>query len=223
MIKRTIVAVSLSLTSAVVLAQQTVQYEVTITNITLGQTFTPQLVVTHPGDIQLFELGAPPSEALAIMAEGGDTGPLADTVANDATGVQTIPGLLAPGMSVTTTIEGSARDGYLSVAAMLIPTNDAFMALNRVPLPNNRSTGETFLVPAYDAGSEFNDQSCQNMPGPRCGGEGFSPEPGEGYVHISNGFHDIGEVDAGGFEVLGPRVYDWRNPVASIRVTRIGR
>jgi len=136
MIKHTIAAVSLSLTSALVLAGQTAQYEVTITNITPGQTFTPQLVVTHPGNIRLFELGAPASEALAIMAEGGDTGPLADTLANDAIGVQTIAGMLAPGKSVTTQKEGSASNGYLSVAAMLIPTNDAFMALNRVPSPD---------------------------------------------------------------------------------------
>ena len=36
-------------------------YEVTVTNITPGQTFTPQMVVTHAADISLFQLGEPAS------------------------------------------------------------------------------------------------------------------------------------------------------------------
>ena len=78
------------------------------------------------------------------------------------------------------------------------------------------------MVPAYDAGTEYNDQDCANIPGPRCGGAGFDPVPAEGdegYVHISNGFH---ELDAEPIvEILGPHVYDWRNPVAVITVTRV--
>jgi alkaline phosphatase len=40
---------------------------------------------------------------------------------------------------------------------------------------------------------EMNDQSCQHIPGPRCGGEAVSAESGEGIVHIGNGFHDLGQ------------------------------
>jgi Spondin_N len=224
MMKYLSVTLGLSLVSILAVAEHSVRYEVTITNITPGQTFTPQLVVTHPRDVRLFELGTPASEPLAIMAEGGDTGPLTDSVAGVATDAQTIGGLLAPGMSASVVVEGSARNGYLSAVAMLIPTNDTFFGLNGIPLPDRRSSEVTYLVPGYDAGSEVNDQSCQNMPGPRCpGGIGFSSEPGEGFVHIGNGFHELGEVDAAGFEVLGPRVYDWRNPVARITVTRLGK
>ena len=40
------------------------KYEVTITNLTPGQSFTPQLVATHSRKVSLFELGQPAGEAL---------------------------------------------------------------------------------------------------------------------------------------------------------------
>jgi hypothetical protein len=82
----------------------------------------------------------------------------------------------------------------------------------------------TYEVPAFDAGSEANDQNCANIPGPRCGGAGSSPGTNagdEGFVHISNGFHELGSMDDIGNEILGPLTYDWRNPVATITVRRI--
>lgn len=198
-------------------AQRHAQYEVTITNITKGQTFTPQLVVTHKRDAAIFALGQPASEALAILAEGGDTAPLTDELANLTTGATTVAGLLGPGESVSTVIAGNPRRDELSVAAMLIPTNDTFVSLDGVALP--RRGERVYMAPAYDAGTEINDQDCSNIPGPRCGGEGFNGADGEGYVHIGNGFHALTE-SAGG-EVLGPLQYDWRNPVARITVRRI--
>lgn len=82
------------------------------------------------------------------------------------------------------------------------------------------------LVPAYDAGTEYNDQNCAYIPGPQCGGggEGYSAGPGEGdegFVHIGNGFHDLGEKDQSGNEILDPKTYDWRNQVARITVRRM--
>lgn len=198
------------------------EYEVTITNITPGQTFTPQLVVTHPRSVRLFELGEPASEALEIMAEGGDTAPLAASVDDHAFDTQTIGGLLGPGESTSVVVSGPKWGGFISVAAMMIPTNDNFFAVNGVSLPYRGV--KTTLVPAYDAGTEYNDQSCQNIPGPRCGGIGYSPEPAqgdEGFVHIGNGFHEIGDFDSNGFEVLGPKVYDWKNAVAKVSVKRV--
>lgn len=199
-----------------------VKYEVTITNITPGQTFTPQLVVTHPGSVNLFTLGEPASVELEILAEGGDTAPLTALVAEHAFDAQTIAGLLGPGQSSRILVSGPRWGGYLSVAAMMIPTNDNFFAVDAIRLPFRGSS--TVMVPAYDAGTEYNDQSCQNIPGPRCGGEGYSPEPAstdEGFVHISNGFHELGDFDSNGFELLGPKVYDWKNAVAKVTVKRV--
>ena len=55
-----------------------------------------------------------------------------------------------------------------------------------------------------------------HIPGPICGGAGLSPGENpddEGYVHIHRGIHGIGDLNAS--------VYDWRNPVARITVTRV--
>ena len=69
---------------------------------------------------------------------------------------------------------------------------------------------------AYDAGSEDNDESCAHIPGPiECGGMGepFSEGLAEGFVHVSNGIHGVGD--------LQPSMYDWRGAVAMVRVVRI--
>ena len=217
MFKQSILALGLTLSTAAALSQPAVEYEVTITNITPGQTFTDQLVVVHPGSVQLFELGAEAGEPLEILAEGGNPERVIQQVADVAMDVDVIPGLLAPGETASTLVTGHPSRGYISLAAMLIPTNDTFVALNKVRLP--RSGTATYMVPAYDAGTEINDQNCLNMPGPVCGGEGYSDEPGEGFVHIGNGFHELGDDP----DVLGPQVYDWRNSVARITVRRTNR
>jgi hypothetical protein len=199
------------------------QYEVTITNITKGQTFTPQLIATHDGSVSLFELGAPASAGLELLAEAGDTSGAAGELTAQGShvgDVQTIPAPLEPGHSVSMRLTGRPFQHYFTLAAMLIPTNDTFVSLNRVRLP--RWGRRVYTALAYDAGSEANDQNCAHIPGPRCGGEGFSPGPNEGdegYVYVSNGFHDLEDSEEA--EVLGPFVYDWRNPVARIVIKRV--
>jgi hypothetical protein len=215
----------LSMISSLAFADRYFKYEVTITNITQGQTFTPQLVVTHNRKIALFELGQPASPELEILAEGGNTQPLTDLISGlkEVGEVQTIAGLLEPGESISTVIKTNPRKHpVISLAAMLIPTNDTFVAMDSLRLPYRGK--RSYHLKAYDSGTEYNDQNCANMPGPRCGGEGVSEGVGdndEGYVYVSNGFHDLGDKDEAGNEILGPSVYDWRNPVAKVTVQRV--
>ena len=216
MFKKHFLALTLTMAATQAMAQQGIEYEVAITNLSPGQSFTPQLVVTHPGNVRLFRIGNPARETLEILAEGGDTAPLAERLAPSADEVKTVDGLLGPGQTVTTTITATDARHFLSIAAMMIPTNDTFMALNRARLPVAGSA--TFTVPAYDAGSEANDQDCANIPGPTCGGVGYVGAPAEGdegFVHVSNGMHDLGG------DTLSPAIYDWRNPVARITVRRM--
>lgn len=174
--------------------------------------------------VRLFTLGEPASEALAVLAEDGSPAPLIAALegAGKAVGdIQTIGSLLAPGATSTVMVEGRPGHDVISVAAMLIPTNDTFFAINGKRLPRFGSL--TFRAVAYDAGTEANDQNCLNIPGPRCGGVGSSPGNNagdEGFVHISNGFHEL-PPDAAGGEVLQPFQYDWRNPVATVQVRRV--
>ena len=195
------------------------RFEVTITNLTRGQQFTPILVASHKPNVKLFELGKPASTELATLAEEGNTAPLAAALAAlPGTGqVVTGSGLTNPGASTTLVVEGRRGFGFLSVAAMLIPTNDGFFALNGVALPRGNDM-LTLTAPAYDAGSERNDELCVSIPGPffaECGGSGGGGKPGggEGYVHIHAGIHGIGNLPAA--------TRDWRNPVALITVRRV--
>jgi Spondin_N len=218
MYKQLTFTLALAAFSGAALAQPAA-WEIKVTNNTPAQTFTPLIVMAHSAEYDMFEVGQPASEALEAMAEGGDTGPLAQEAEFFATSTESNGALLGPGESTSVVVKGRVGQSRLSLAGMLLPTNDTFIAIKSAPLP--RFFENTHMVPAYDAGTEDNDQSCQHIPGPLCGGEAISASGGEGFVHISNGFHDLGSEDAEGFEVLSPITYDWRNPVATVRVRRI--
>ena len=202
--------------SAVATAQH---LQVTITNLTAAQTFTPIMVASHKAGVTLFTLGQPASTDLEHVAEAGDLSELEATLsANpDVKDVVDSGAPLGPGQSVTLTVTSGGSFDHVSVAAMLIPTNDGFFALNGMPGPAaglNRSI--TYYSPAYDAGTEANDELCAHIPGPAgvCAGEGFNAARDDvNFVHIHPGIHGIGDLSAA--------TYDWRNPAASIVITRV--
>ncbi|MDS4031208.1 MAG: spondin domain-containing protein [Candidatus Contendobacter sp.] len=192
-----------------------VMYEVTITNITRGSLFAPILVASHRSGVSLFALGEPASAELAMLAEGGNVEPLAQALRADSrvVDVANSGGPLEPGQSVTVQVAAQGAD-HISLAAMIVPTNDGFIALNGVEAP--RSGSETHWVPGYDAGSEPNDELCVSIPGPQCGGEGASPlAGGEDFVHVHSGIHGIADLKA--------EEYDWRNPVAVVTIKKTAR
>lgn len=208
-------ALSSLLLVAVAEASDKSMYEVEITNVTQGQSFTPMIVVTDRDPVPIFALGDAASDELATLAEGGATGPLEELFEEEGATVHVDDGgLLGPGETRVLLVDAGRRARYLSLAGMLLPTNDTFVALNSIRLPKRGQA--THAAVAYDAGTEENDQDCESIPGPLCGGEPDSlpAETDEGYVYVSNGFHDLGD------EVLGPVVYDWKNPVAVIKIQR---
>jgi hypothetical protein len=192
-------------------------FQVTITNLTYSINFTPILVASQRRPVDIFEAGTPASDDLSAIAEGGDVGPLTTTLNHDhdVIDVQNSGGLLRPGESVTVIVSGDRGARYISVASMMLPTNDGFIGLDSAEV--SRRGEAVFYSPGYDAGSEANDELCSNIPGPTCDGAGPSPgsdNPGdENYVHIHRGIHGIGDLAADR--------YDWRNPVARITVMRV--
>jgi len=213
-------ALVLGLGNSTTLAADSAHFEVTVTNLTRAQQFTPILLASHRPGVHLFSLGQPASSQLSTLAEEGDTAPL--TALLDANpGVLDIgnsDALLDPGESVT--IRVRTRDGFnhLSLASMLIPTNDGFIALNGIAGPKGGGTVMHGSV-AYDAGSERNDELCASIPGPsfaECGGPGGGGAPvggEEGYVHVHAGIHGIGDINEA--------ERDWRNPIAQIVIRRV--
>ena len=194
-----------------------VSYRLEIVNLTQAQQFTPMLGVTHEPEVQLFNYGEPALPQLATLAEQGNIVPLRDLLSGLAQvhGRFNGEGLTAPGGKVTLEFAANPRRDRLSVAAMLIPTNDAFVALRGGLLPT-RGKSISYYLYAHDAGSEVNDERCASIPGPsfaECGGPGGGAVAGggEGFVHLHNGIHGVGDLD--------PSTRDWRAPVAIIVVT----
>ncbi len=191
-------------------------FEVTVTNITKGEVFTPIMVASHRHGVKLFEIGEPADQDLEMLAEGGDTVPLSNSLLSSglALDVVTAEGPLLPGHSVTLSVKTDNRNSHVSVASMLVPTNDAFIAVNGIHGPRGNKS-KTVYSPAYDAGTEENDELCDNIPGPpfACTGEGFNAESGEGYVYIHPGIQGNGDLESS--------AYDWNNPVAKITIKRV--
>lgn len=195
-------------------ADDMVTYKITITNLTHGQPLAPVMAATHKPGISFFEVGQPPSDELAMLAEAGNGKPMADKLVamhgvSDAQ-ISTM-GLTFPGKSTTMMVTATRGANHVSIGAMLGATNDAFFAVSDVALPKNRET-TTYMADAYDAGSETNDELRSTVAG--LGGEGYSPnDSGEGFVHIHNGIHGVGDAI--------PADLDWRNPVAKIVIERV--
>ena len=214
----------------VAMAQNGAQYEITVTNLTRGSTvddqthgqrFTPILVAAHKRGVKLFELGQPASNELATLAEEGNTDPLRGLLSamSEVGDVVISGGLTNPGASKVVTVRTRGDFDHISVAAMLVPTNDGFFAVNGVEGPEGSHT-LVLYSPAYDSGTEVNDELCTSLPmGPpftECGGpaDGGAPGGGEGYVHIHAGVHGFGGS-------MNPSMRDWRNPVAKIVIRRV--
>lgn len=201
-------------------ADQSLTYEVTITNTTYDQRFTPLLLATHRPSVAIFQAGEPASPQLRTLAEEGDVAPLKGVLdgLREVTATAAGNALLDPGKSVTFRIKANPWHDRLSMAAMLIPTNDAFMALNAVGLPFPGGSQARFTAVSYDAGTEVNDELCSSIPGPsfaECGGPGGGAQVGggEGFVHVHRGMHGTGNFKAA--------ARDWRNPVAQISVRHV--
>jgi hypothetical protein len=209
------------------------QFNVRITNLTNGIWFTPFLVAAHPDGSSLFAIGQPASANLQAMAEGGDiSGLAADVQALGATVAENpAGGLLPPAMSADVDLDtdGTANT-LLSVVSMLLPTNDGFSGLNSIVIPTDPGT-YVFNVPAYDAGTEANDELITGGGAPGVagipadpggltgtGGTGAAGADANSNVHIHR--NTLGDTDpVAGASDLDSRVHRWLNPVLRIVVT----
>ncbi len=226
----TILAVLLggSSTTAAQSSDEPDTYTITITNQTHGQLFSPPLVFSHKKKITAFETGQPSSLGISSIAEGGDPNVLAD-IMRETDGVlhvtrSPVPPM-QPGETRSLTLLAGGGFNYVTVVAMLNPTNDAFIAIQGARIPGDDKP-VVFHANAYDAGSEPNDELCINIAGPICAlingsavepvlGEGKSPDvDGEGFIHVHGGIHGVGD--------LSPDKFDWKNPAAKITVQRGG-
>jgi hypothetical protein len=148
-------------------------YEVSVTNITNGQPLSPVAVMLHDSAV-LWQVGMPASNAVELMAESGDVSGLISTA--DILASSTGMGVIPPGGNEVIAVTINDRtENYLSIATMLVNTNDAFSGLVNYDL-SLLAVGEaiTMRLPVWDAGTEANTETALTIPGPAGNGEGFN-------------------------------------------------
>ena len=142
-------------------------YQVTLENKTDGQPFSPPVAATHRRNAinAMFEDGWLASPELEAIAEDGNQSLMVALLAQSRkitqvvdVGIPLTPQGTAVGdFSDTVTFDIYARPGdRISLAGMLICTNDGLVGLNSAKLPRYGSTH--YWLNGYDAGTEDNTE-----------------------------------------------------------------
>ena len=212
-------------------------YRVTLTNLTGGQPFSPPVAATHRPGLHMFQVGHLATDQLAAIAQDGNEAPMFNLF-NGANGVTqavdigrplTPHGRVVGSFTDSVTFDITARRGdRLSLATMLICTNDGFLGLDGVRLPDDE--GRTFFLVGWDAGRENNTERQQDIvepcsvlgpvvlpgvhPSPNHdSGPGLTTTPQEP-IHLHPGITGVGD--------LTPALHNWKNPVARVSIERVG-
>jgi len=196
-------------------------YEVIITNLTAAQPITPVAVVLHTSGYMPVSLGTSASLAIEKLAEGGDNSMLLSeanahaSVLTSATGA----GVLMPSASETIMVTVSGSAGLqLSLAGMLVNTNDGFAAVAGLDISNLAvGASQVAMLPVYDAGTEANIETTASMPG--TGGTGFDAVRNDvGFVSVHRGVvtADDGLATSGLMEQ-----HKFDNPALKVVIRRI--
>ena len=196
----------------------TLELQVTVRNITAGQTITHPVVIVHTGLLTSLPEDAGTIDGLEILAESGVPSPF-------STGVTVIPGVksatvMARSGPIQAGAEAAVEDiaaapgDYISVIGMLACTNDA-IAFGTAALSMYGSRLAMSSGAVFDVGTENNDETSATVP---ClGGEGVSgadTDDGEGSVALHPGI--------GGNASLGQNTHGWDGPAIQIVVTGVG-
>lgn len=206
------------------------KYDVTISNLTGSQPLSPGVVVTHTKHVEVWAPGRQASEGIRQIAENGEDAPAVVELSGApgvfdvvGTGLPPVHRIGGPGPTSRTfriTARGDAN--RLSVAVMLICTNDGFTGVHGVRLPGGFQPA-MFTGQGYDAGTESNDQSSTHIVDP-CGEIGPVPAPPDGQnlrtptpgglIHLHPGIQPgVGDLSA--------TAHDWVNPTVRIAVQRV--
>lgn len=193
-------------------------YKVTITNLTDTQLTTPFVVATHSSRFNLFRRGRTASDGLQQLAENGGVPVLVDELdgkrrVSDVGVAGGAP--VGPGESVEVYVSADWWAWRVSLAGMLICTNDGFGGINKARLPWFGQ--KTYYGRSYDAGTEINTEAYADLV-PPCDGQGQSgmtnPDLAEnGVVHRHQNIQ-------GGAD-LTPDAHGWDEPVIKVTVQRV--
>lgn len=161
-------------------------YEVGVVNLTQNQPFSPLAVVLHDSSYAPWTVGSSASQGLELLSESGDNSQFLDEAGENLSRKSLInahgrmsrvsgEGLILPGESETVQTSVGGYEILLSLATMLVNTNDAYAGVEAFDI-SDLEVGEelTRLLTTYDAGTEGNSEMASSIPGPAAGGEGFN-------------------------------------------------
>lgn len=200
----------------------TYSYEVTVTNLANSQPFSPMGVLIHGDDFQPWQVGESASMALEDLAEGGDNTAFIEQSSESIEASGSGNGLIMPGAQDSISVSVMVAEGSplnLSLATMLVNTNDAFAGINGMML-SDLMMGESHDVylPVYDAGTEANSEAVGTIPGPADGGEGTNAARDDvDYVAMHPGV--VGKDDGYATSVLDS-THTFDGPIAKLTVRR---
>lgn len=152
-------------------------YRVTIENRTGGQPFSPPVLATHNKSISMFDVGGMASAELEAIAENGDNSAMFALfgASADVMDVVDVGAPILAGSATTVDIMG-VPGSKLSIATMLICTNDGITGLHGAKLPKKGTT--IFLTNGYDAGTEDDTEDSMDIVDP-CSAAGPIVLPGD--------------------------------------------
>ena len=207
-------------------AGSTEMWHVKITNLTTGpieakgQPMSPPLWAVHDRKIEMWSVGELASSGMLPIVEDALNAPFEAYLdsnrhvreARTETGSPpaATPGPIPPGGTREFDVTSQGDDEYLSMAWMLVRSNDAFTGLDSYELDGRKGKTKTLMLRAYDGGTENNNESCAtHIPGPPCS-KPFVRDPSAQAIAPHPGLTPGGALAA----------YAWTNPVAKVQITR---
>lgn len=210
-------------------------YSVTVENLTSGQPLSPLVAATHPASVVMWRAGQTASPGLEAIAEDGDNAMMMTALEGNAL-VTDVVGAMMPivpmgstagGFSdaMTFEIEATPMD-VLSLAGMLIATNDGIYGIDSVGLPTSGT--KVIYALGYDAGTENNTEMSEDIVDPA---SALGPVMLEGDPNMNE--NATVDTTPQGVIALHPNIagggdlsvdeHGWDEPVARITITATGK
>ena len=200
-------------------------FDVTVDNLTNAQPLSPIAVIGHLNGYALFVVGNTATVGFEEMAEGGDNTALLAEADGDANVLVSASGAAAIGPAGTETVsitmlESDVANLEISVATMLVNTNDAFSALDAMDV-SSMAVGDSVMVVAiaYDAGTENDTEAASDIPGPAGGGEGFNAARSDSADRVAMHAGVVSQDDGFATSDLTEQ-HRFDNPVMRVRIAR---
>jgi hypothetical protein len=209
-------------------AAATHRYRISLENLTTGQVFSPGVAATHTKKASVWASNAAASEGIRLIAEDGLQA-IAVAELTGAPGIFDVVDIASPTNRIggdaplpnpqTFEITARADANQLSLAVMLICTNDGFTGLSGVTLPGGFRPA-VYNVGAWDAGTEQNNERFNQIVD-ACTEAGPVKHPPDGNGRVATSGVILPHPNIQGVGDLSVALHGWSFPVARITAQRI--